>query len=149
MDRTCAKVIRRVWPSFRRVSRHRRWFNGFEQGNEWSDPWSVDGQVLATAEVRVLTRLSEFEAPNTYETALKLFNDMARGRKGLCLRESAILNIPLNRVQTEVGNISGSVSPQFLLDQWNKGMMLDTAMFATHLPRAPHEEHPVRFIPRP
>ncbi len=124
-------------------------FDWFEQGNEWSDPWSVDGQVLATAEVRVLTRISEFKAPNTYEAALKTFNDMVRGRKGLCLEQSVTLNLPLNRVQSEVANICGTVSPEFLLGQWNQGMMLDTTVFATHLPLAPHEEHPVRFVRRP
>ncbi|MGO9444874.1 MAG: hypothetical protein ACLPXB_08865 [Thiobacillaceae bacterium] len=123
-------------------------FKWFEQGNEWSDPWSLDGQVLSTTEVRVLTRLSDFMAPNTYESALKSFNDIAEGRSGLCYSESRIVNLPINRVQSEIPNLSGTVSPEFLLDQWNKGLMMDTQMFEGHIPTAPHEEHAIRLRPR-
>lgn len=125
-----------------------RLFNWFEQGNEWSDPWSVDGQILSTAEIRVLSRLCDFSAPNSYEGALKSFNDIAKNRKGLCYTESKILNLPINRVQSEVGNRSGKVSSEFLLEQWNQGLMLDTSMFAQHIPVSPHEEHSVRFKTR-
>jgi hypothetical protein len=123
-------------------------FKWFEQGNEWADPWSLDGQILSTAEVRVLTRLSDFKAPNSYEGALKTFNDIAKNRNGVCYGESKILNLPINRVQNEVPNLSGGVSPEFLLEQWNKGLMLDTSMFDTHVPHSPHEEHPVVFKKR-
>lgn len=120
-------------------------FKWFEQGNEWSDPWSLDGQVLSTAEIRVLTRISDFKAPNTYEAALKVFNDIARNRVGICYTESKTLNLPINRVQNEVSNLSGNVSPEFLLAQWNNGMMLDTSSLDTHIPLAPHEEHVITF----
>ena len=123
-------------------------FKWFEQGSEWSDPWSFDGQVLSTAEVRVLSRLSHFKAPNTYEGALKQFNEITTGRSGLCFIESKILNLPINRVQSEVPNLSGNVSPEFLLEQWDKGLMLDTNKFETYVPLSPHEEHPVNFIER-
>jgi hypothetical protein len=123
-------------------------FQWFEQGNEWSNPWSVDGHVLSTAEIRVMARLSDFKGPNSFESALKSFDDFARNRRGLCYSESRILNLPINRVQDDVSNLSGNVSPDFLLEQWNKGLMLDTAMFAGHIPQAPHEEHVIRFKSR-
>lgn len=124
-------------------------FCWFEQGNEWADPWSVDGQVLSTAEIRVLTRISSFAAPNSYEGALKTFGDMAASRTGLCYTESKILNLPINRVQNEVENCSGSVSAEYLLDHWSKGLMLDTSMFDSHVPESPHENHAVEFTKRP
>lgn len=123
-------------------------FRWFEQGNEWSDPWSVDGHVLCTAEVRVIARISQFKAPNSFEIALKTFNEDVKGRAGACFQESVILNLPVNRVQSEVANLSGSVSPDFLLAQWNQGLMLDTAVFETHIPKAPHEEHTLAFRSR-
>jgi hypothetical protein len=123
-------------------------FEWFEKGHEWSDPWSVDGQVLSTAEVRVLTRISKFKAPNSYEAALKSFNDIVKGRKGICFKESKILNLPINRVQNENNNLSGEVSPDFLLMQWNKGLMIDTSVFDEHIPLAPHEEHKIVFRKR-
>lgn len=123
-------------------------FRWFEEGNEWSDPWSLDGQILSTAEVRIMTRVSDFFAPNTYEGALKTFNSLCTARLGLCYSESKILNLPINRVQNEVQNLSGEISPEFLLSQWNKGMMLDTVELRSHIPISPHEEHAVVFKKR-
>lgn len=123
-------------------------FNWFEQGHEWSDPWSVDGQILSTAEVHVLTRISQFKAPNSYEVELKTFNDIVKGRNGMCFKESKILNLPINRVQSETNNLSGDVSPDFLLKQWNNGLMIDTCVFDEHIPLSPHEEHEITFRAR-
>jgi len=124
-------------------------FKWFEREYEWSDPWSVDGQFLSMAEVRVMTRISNFKAPNSYEVALKAFNDFALNRDGYCFKESKILNLPINRVQNEIPNFSGSVSCAYLLQQWNLGMMIDTQMFAHHTPISPHEEHLIQFKRRP
>lgn len=150
LQRSYTASVRQSPPSFRAsaLSRDIVEFNWFERGNEWSDPWSVDGQILSTAEVKVITRISSFKAPNSYENCLKSFNDIVVRRKGLCFRESVILNLPINRVQTEIANISGGVSPGFLLEQWNRGLMLDTSMFDKHVPTAPHEEHAIRFRER-
>jgi hypothetical protein len=124
-------------------------FKWFERGYEWSDPWSVDGQVLSTAEVRVIAHISEFKAPNSFEVALKAFNDIAENRIGVCFKESKILNLPINRVQQEIPNLSGSVSCEYLLEQWHQGMMIDTQMFDNHTPIAPHEEHIIKLKRRP
>lgn len=123
-------------------------FRWFEAGNEWSNPWSVDGQILSTAEVRVITKVSSFSAPNSYETAMTSFNNLCVDRIGLCYSESKILNLPLNRVQNECENLSGTISPEYLLDKWQKGLMLDTSKFLTHIPKSPHEEHPILFKTR-
>ena len=123
-------------------------FNWFEQGCEWSYPWSVDGHVLSTAEVRVIAKVSDFKAPNSFETALNLFNSLCENRKGLCYRESKILNLPINRVQSEYKNISGDVSPNDLLIEWKNGMMLRTDAFKNHIPKSTHEEHTVTFKAR-
>jgi len=123
-------------------------FRWFEKGCEWSDPWSVDGHIFSTAEVRILTKISSFSAPNSYEGALKSFNSLCKERSGLCYFESKILNLPINRVQNEFSNLSGSISPEYLLEKWNEGLMLDTSKFDKHVPQSPHEEHDIIFISR-
>lgn len=123
-------------------------FNWSEQGNEWSDPWSVDGHVLSTDEVLVISAISDFNAPNTFESVLKSFSQLTKGRKGLCYHESKILNLPVNRVQDEIANRNGNVSATFLLNSWADGMMLDTTMFAKVIPASTHEEHVLKFIKR-
>jgi len=123
-------------------------FRWFAAGNEWSNPWSVDGQVLSTAEVAVMTRVSDFIAPNSYEGALTSFNDLIGGRMGLCYKQSKILNLAINRVQKEVKNRCGGISCEFLQEQWQKGWAIDTTVLDMHIPTSPHEDHAVSFVPR-
>jgi hypothetical protein len=123
-------------------------FAWFEQSLEWSDPWSVDGQILSTAEVRVLASISNFKAPNSFEQALKYFNSLCKSRYGLCFDESKIVNLPINRVQTEWSNRSGDISANYLLKCWNDGLMLDVRSLEKHIPLSPHEEHALGFVKR-
>lgn len=120
-------------------------FQWFEKGCEWSDPWSVDGHFLSTLEVRLISQISDFKAPNTFEIALKAFNSNIIDRKGLCFKESKILNLPINRVQNEVDNVSGNISVDFLLDKWREGLAIDTSIFDNHIPLSTHEEHEIKF----
>ena len=124
-------------------------FEWFKEGNEWSDPWSVDGQILPTSEVVAITKISNFSGPNTYEAALKRFNTLCRKKIGLCYDESKILNLAINRVQNEVANLSGTTDIEFLLSQWIKGLMIDTDYLYTHTPKSTHEVHLPRFKMRP
>ncbi len=123
-------------------------FEWFEKGNEWSDPWSVDGNFFSTKELILISELSNFSGPNTYEIALKTFNDFMSDRKGLCFETSRILNLPINKVQAEVDNKSGEISTQFLLEKWRLGLKIDIAPFFDFTPSAPHEEHPISFVRR-
>ena len=123
-------------------------FTWFEQNLEWSDPWSVDGQILSTAELRILANISNFKAPNSFEQSLKSFNSLCNFRFGLCYEESKILNLPINRVQTEVSNRSGNIDADYLLRCWNDGLMLDVRPLEKHIPLSPHEEHALGFVKR-
>jgi len=95
--------------------------------------------------VKAITQVSMFKAPNSYESSLKSFNSICLLRRGLCFKESKILNLPINRVQNECENLSGTVTPEYLLEQWNRGAMLDTEILLSHVPTSPHEEHLIRF----
>lgn len=120
-------------------------FKWFEQSCEWSYPWSVDGNIYSTAEINVISQISKFYAPNSYEDALKLFKDIAIDRTGYCFKESKILNLAINRVQNEIKNQSGNITPEFLLEQWNKGFRMDRSKFHSYIPSSPHEEHMIKF----
>ncbi|MBT8583022.1 hypothetical protein G6694_00040 [Polynucleobacter paneuropaeus] len=123
-------------------------FKWFEMGNEWSDPWSLDGNFLSTSEVLLITQISSFSAPNSYEVALKTFNDFVSKRKGMCFENSKILNLPINKVQTEINNQSGNISTQFLLQQWQLGNKIDITDFNGYISSSPHEEHRIKFVRR-
>ena len=123
-------------------------FEWFERANEWSDPWSLDGNFLSTSEVLLITQISSFSAPNSYEVALKAFNDFVVKRKGMCFENSKILNLPINKVQTEINNQSGNISTQFLLEQWQLGNKIDITDFNGYISSSPHEEHYIKFARR-
>lgn len=123
-------------------------FEWFESPCEWSDPWSVDGHLFSSAEVTAISQICDYKAPNTFEAALKSFHFLIRGRKGLCCRNSVIVNIPFNRVQDEVDNKSGLIDANFLLDQWNGGLVLDFSDVYGQIPISTHEEYEPRFKKR-
>ncbi|MFZ2587237.1 MAG: hypothetical protein WAZ18_03850 [Alphaproteobacteria bacterium] len=126
-----------------------RTFRFTEGTQEWAYPCSVDGNIFSTAEIKVLASLATYKAPNSFEAALHQFADIFMSREGLCYTESKLLNLPLNKVQTEVANLAASVTPAFLLAQYNQGLMLETTPFRTHTPTSTHEDHPVTFTRRP
>ncbi len=121
------------------------WFNG---PNEWSYPYSLDGHVFSTHEIRMMISNHDFRAPNSLEELLMLHSSFATRKAGLCFKESVLLNLPLNKVQNENSNISAGISPDFYLQQWNNGMTFDWACLQNHIPVSPHEEHSLKFTRR-
>jgi hypothetical protein len=120
------------------------WLKGL---GEWSDPLSVDGHIYSTAEILNISLISDFEAPNTYEAALKTYYDIFP-QSGLCYSESIIVNLPINIVQDEVKNKSGDVSVDYLLDHWIKGYKIDLSDLSNVSNSSTHEERKIKFILR-
>jgi len=123
-------------------------FNWFERESAWSDPWSVDGHIYSTAEVLVLSKISDYRFPNSYEASLKSFNFLMNDRKGVCFSKSVILNIPLNIVQNEYDNLSGNISTDYLLKFWNDGFKLDVSFLEGHHVKSTHENQSLSFVKR-
>ena len=134
-------------PSFRPTQGGMLAFTWYEAGNEWAYPMSVDGNLFDTAEVTVMSRIAK--APNTYEGALMRFAAAYRNRTGLCFPEPIILNNPCNKVQTEVANRAGSVTPEDLLRRWQSGERIAHEPFLNYPNTSPHVEVPLSFEPRP
>lgn len=123
-------------------------FRWFEAPCEWSDPWSVDGQIYKTSEIKVLSRISSYHGPNSYEAALKRFNFMMRDRVGVCTNHSIVLNMPINLTQNEWKNkFSGLSSLEYLI-AWGNGKKLDISLLRGHNPSSTHEVHFLPLIDR-
>lgn len=118
------------------------------EANEWSYPMSVDGNLFDTAEITVMSRISAYKAPNSYEGALMRFAPVMKRRPGVCYAQPRLMNVPCNKVQDEVANVAGDVSPEFLLAQWHEGLAIDPAPFENYANRGPHEEVTFRFVAR-
>ena len=123
-------------------------FNWFDSGYEWADPCSVNGHIYLTAEFSVISRISSYKLPNSYESALKSFDFLMINRKGLCYDESIIMNLPMNIVQTEYKNLHGSVSTDQLLERWKKGYKLDVNFLENVKINSTHVNKVIDFIER-
>ena len=115
---------------------------------DWTYPLSVDGHVFPRSEMQVATEMLRYSAPNSFERALQILNPLYEKRTGYCFTAPKMLNIPLNKVQNENDNISADISPEYLLEQWNKGMMLDYKNLENTVTHSVHQELDVGFCKR-
>lgn len=123
-------------------------FSWSEGQYDWSYPLSVDGHIFPRAEMVLAVERLAYRAPNTFEGALQLLSPLYSKRNGYCFESPRLLNIPLNRVQDEKNNISANISPEYLLEQWNKGMMLDYESLQSVPTNSVHQELDVNFCKR-
>lgn len=98
------------------------WGDGEQQ---WDYPYSVDGNLFHTAEIRIMAAVTAYKAPNTFEWALMQYAKRGRARKGVCYTKARIMNLPINRVQTEYANYAGTMAVEGLLQAWQSGKCID------------------------
>lgn len=107
---------------------------------DWGFPMSVDGNIFFRHEIIRMSAVSDFKAPNSYEEALHSFFSLVSDRKGLCYATPRLMNIPVNKVQTESGNYSGTLSSDSLLQYWHSGYRIDWATLKEFANRSAHQE---------
>jgi hypothetical protein len=115
---------------------------------DWAYPLSVDGHIFPTSEILVAAKLLDYRAPNTFERALQMLTPLYQKRLGYCFESPRILNIPLNRVQDENDNLSGEISPEYLLAKWQAGLTLDFKTLSDTSTTSVHEERSISFCER-
>jgi hypothetical protein len=115
---------------------------------DWRYPLSVDGHFFPKSEMLTAAEILDYRAPNTFERALQVMAPLYESRAGFCFESPVLLNVPLNRVQSENENVSGDVSPEHLLDLWNQGMMMDFEKLANVRTKSVHEELPLHVKKR-
>jgi hypothetical protein len=63
-----------------------------------------------------------------------------------CYKTSKLLNIPANKVQTEIPNRVGSIiTAEDLNDNYLSGLVIDIEKYASYQNNAPHIELPIEF----
>lgn len=115
---------------------------------EWGYVLSMDGHVFDAAEIRTLMTGIEFQNPNQLESALQVFQSLFDNRRGVAWDRSRVFNLPMNRVQDEFRNRSGSVSSDLLLDLWTEGFRLEHPYFRGIVNTSVHQEVCVPLIRR-
>lgn len=94
--------------------------------HDWGYPFSVDGHIFRRSDLEGWTSHLRFSSPNQFESQMQ----MIRGSfvlPDLCFSmiNSTVLNMPLNKVQTELNNRSEEVSVDVLYESWMSGMTID------------------------
>lgn len=118
-----------------------RWRDG--QG-AWGYPLAVDGHVFDAAEMRKMLTSVSFTSPNTMESALQAFLFAFLGRTGKCYRESKIVNVPWNRVQTDWHMLCGDGNDaEQMLAHWEAGKQIDLSGIYGVLNESVHQEFPL------
>lgn len=115
---------------------------------DWAYPLSVDGHIFPTHHIRVAVSMLRFKAPNSFERALQILNPLYCQRPGYCFAQPRLVNIPLNRVQSENDNISGEITPDLLLKKWQEGQTLDIEPLVDIETNSVHKEIPISFCQR-
>ncbi|MDA9260975.1 hypothetical protein N9P58_03815 [Puniceicoccaceae bacterium] len=123
-------------------------FSWKESTYDWAYPLSVDGHIFPTSEIQVAAEQLNYRAPNTFERALQILTPLYQDRPGYCFEAPRMLNIPLNRVQDEVENISGEIDPIYLLDKWNQELTLDFKILEAIETNSVHQETQISFTLR-
>ncbi len=115
---------------------------------DWNYPLSVDGHLFATGEILALAERCSFRNPNSFENELQRYRPLFLPRFGVCYAEARIMNLPLNRVQTQNRNVCGDVHQDLLLDWWFQGKRIDYRKLYGFSNRSAHQEVTVELAPR-
>lgn len=113
---------------------------------DWNYPLSVDGHFFLREEILALTKTLEFDSPNRYEEQLQRFHSVFSWRLGVCYPKSRLINIPYNKVQTDIENLHGSVHQEDMLRMWNEGYRIDRKSYYGIANESAHQELPLKLI---
>lgn len=115
---------------------------------DWNYPLSVDGHLFKRMEILALAKTLDFDSPNRFEAQLQKFHAAFSWRLGVCYAKSRLVNIPYNRVQTDIENLHGSVHQEDMLRMWNEGYRIDRRSYYGIVNESAHQELPLRLTSR-
>jgi hypothetical protein len=126
-------------PTFKKVDNFISW-KFTKSVYDWNYVFSVDGHIYQTSYIQTMSKLINFKAPNSYESNMNIFKYIFYTKLGICFENSVLINLCLNRVQEEINNVSGDISPLELLKYWNDKKEIDFSIFKNIENRSAHIE---------
>jgi glycosyltransferase involved in cell wall biosynthesis len=116
-------------------------------------PLEVSSSLYRSSDVLPLLERMEYRSPNSLEAALAtMASRFRRSRPGLlCGNRSTTFCMPVNMVQGEIDNRSGSsptLTSEALADAFEQGQRLSFEDYDGFIPHACHQEVPIRLRPR-
>lgn len=107
---------------------------------DWGYPLSVDGHIFLTREILRSIRILDFDSPNTFEEKLQDHLSIFNWRLGVCFEKSRLINIPFNRVQSDISNVYGSIHQDSFLALWQDGYEIDVEFYRGFVNCSAHQE---------
>jgi hypothetical protein len=139
-----------VPPVFIKQERYLEWKWNYHKNGPvtWNYPFSVDGNVLHTRLVHDLTQRIDYTAPNSFEGRMHRYRHawrIKRTKLALAPLHAAVVNNPLNRVQTEGETWHQGVSTEELNERYLAGQRINNTVLYACKPTAIHCALPVSF----
>lgn len=122
-----------------------RWADG---EMAWGYPLSLDGHVYHAGEMRAMIEAIEFRSPNTLESELQQFAPSFMQRQATCYRQSKVVNVPWNTVQTDWVNRYAGLSSGEMLEHWEAGKRIALWGIDGVLNESVHQEFPLMLEAR-
>jgi len=97
---------------------------------DYGYPMSVDGHIYRTKEILPLIKKLNYRNPNSFEGQLALHS--LSHPKIICYQDSKIINLAINRVQTNNFNHSGDIDPRLLNEKFLAGERIRNRNFCTN-----------------
>ncbi len=116
--------------------------------HDWGYPNTVDMTLYRKADIEQAFRSLNYHSPNTLEAYWACQATPIMNKRGLCFKESKIVNLPLNRVQTDYKNLSMEIDPADLQIKFLQGLKLDIAPLAKIKNKSAHMAYEPSFIAR-
>jgi len=115
---------------------------------DWGYPLSVDGHIFSIPEVLLWSIHLKYSSPSSFEGSLQRLRSIYLFKRGMSFRKSRLVNIPANRVQSEVDNFHGLVHQDDLLQKWNDQLAINHSKFIGWNNYSVHQEADFEFVRR-
>ena len=141
-------------PKFINESKYLEWKwytikNKKKKYNHWHYPFSVDGNIFNTTNIKKILTMIEFKAPNSFESAMNSKKNhlyFLLRRKGLAPLNPVVFNNPLNIVQTEGKTWHKNYSIKMLNQYYLDGKKIDNSNIYQFRPDDVHCYCPISLI---
>jgi hypothetical protein len=112
---------------------------------DWGYPFSLDGHLYDLVELKSLIECIDFDSPNSLESNLQQFTPLFGQRMGVCYRESRVVNVPWNSVQSSQysNRHAHDVSAEQLLDAWEAKQQIRVDELYSVMNKSVHQEFPL------
>ena len=93
-------------------------------GGDYGYPFSLDCNIYRFSDIEKYIRDLEYHSPNTLEGETAKYRDNFENRKMVAFQENKIINLAINKVQSDNGNRCGVISAEYLNQMFLEGHRL-------------------------